>query len=60
MCGNDISTIPIPGQDFINIVEPQLGKGVIKICILFIYSKQINKLVFHKSTLFEISTLLES
>jgi len=59
MCGNDISTIPIPGQDFINIIEPQLGKGVIKICILFLYAKQINKSVFHKSTLFEVLTLQE-
>jgi hypothetical protein len=31
MCGNDISTIPIPGQDFIDLVEPQIAKGTIKI-----------------------------
>lgn len=34
MCGNDISTIPIPGQDFIDLVEPQIAKGTIKIGIL--------------------------
>lgn len=34
MCGNDISTIPIPGQDFIDLVEPQITKGTVKIGIL--------------------------
>ncbi len=41
MCGNDISTIPIPGQDFIDLVEPQISKGVIKICKNF--NKKANK-----------------
>lgn len=31
MCGNDISTIPVPGQEFIDLIEPQLAKGAIKI-----------------------------
>ncbi len=38
MCGNDISTIPIPGQEFIDIIEPQLAKGNIKIGMSFSYS----------------------
>lgn len=40
MCGNDISTIPVPGQDLIDLIEPQLARGIIKIGIsLFMISQ---------------------
>jgi hypothetical protein len=48
MCGNDISTIPVPGQDFIDLIEPQMSRGMIKIRKSFIKRKKTGKSAFHK------------
>lgn len=37
MCGNEISTIPVPGEDLINILQPQIARGTIKLSKPILY-----------------------